>query len=289
MTSISGIDKLVLLKKLWESSEPAIFFEQHRMNRPFWNEEAANKAYMNEEYESIKDFFESPSDRGRIGEEYLHEAESVGSRVKLAAELLTGGELTHPEEAAKIVVGETTTAEAEKTTVINYTKKLYNATPEQLSQMGPHILRQMFFFGATDGEGVALEALTASRSITRRSVMLKKLGFQEHHIISPKNTLTDNHELLALAHFNLESRVNKIFLPVDKALHPTRSIHLGRHTIAAISNVQRKMDEIIETGKSLGWSKVEYQTELRSMVGDLRIELKLGNIALNKNMRLWSN
>lgn len=95
--------------------------------------------------------------------------------------------------------------------------------------------------------------------------------------------------MLDLAGFDLESRANKIFLPTTESLHPTRSIHLGRHTTVAIQEVQMKMDDILNFGKSLGWSRNEYQCTLRSMLSNSRQELRAGKIALNINMRPWAN
>jgi|GEM_PF-3692808 len=120
-----------------------------------------------------------------------------------------------------------------------------------------------------------------------RAAIIK--GFQDHHIISPTNALTRDHELLELAGFNLESRANKIFLPTDEYLHPTRTIHLGRHTTVAIRQVQLEMNQVVKIGQAQGWSQTEYQEALRSMLQDFRQQLKAGDIALNKNMRPWAN
>ncbi|WP_420490272.1 AHH domain-containing protein [Neobacillus drentensis] len=43
-----------------------------------------------------------------------------------------------------------------------------------------------------------------------REANLKKQGFQEHHIISDKNKLTKNHELLDEAGYDLQSRNNSV-------------------------------------------------------------------------------
>lgn len=51
--------------------------------------------------------------------------------------------------------------------------------------------------------------LLRSKSSDRASA-LKSQGFQDHHILSDKNNLTKNHELLELTGFDLQKRQNKI-------------------------------------------------------------------------------
>jgi hypothetical protein len=110
-------------------------------------------------------------------------------------------------------------------------------------------------------------------------------GFQEHHIISDKNVLTKNHELLDLAGFDLQSRVNKIFLPIEESLHPTRSIHSGRHLTTVSRNLAEQMDQIVEVGQQNGFTQGQYIKALRSMISEERQLLRSGERALNKNMR----
>jgi hypothetical protein len=110
-------------------------------------------------------------------------------------------------------------------------------------------------------------------------------GFQDHHIVSDKNVLTKNHELLDLAGFDLQSRTNKIFLPTEASLHPTRSIHLGRHRTSVSRNLAEQMDQIVEVGKQNGFTQEQYLKALRSMISEERQLLRSGERALNKNMR----
>lgn len=110
-------------------------------------------------------------------------------------------------------------------------------------------------------------------------------GFQDHHIVSPTNNATKNHELLTLAGINPNSRVNRIFLPTNPAQHDTRSIHCGRHTNSYSVQVAGRMDRIVEQGRSAGWTQSQYRSATRDMMSDLRQELRNGNIGLNKNMR----
>ena len=128
--------------------------------------------------------------------------------------------------------------------------------------------------------------VTPKRGTFNRKTVLE--GFQDHHIISDKNILTKNHELLDLSGVNLHSRGNKIFLPTDASLHPTRSIHLGRHTTKVSRNLAEQMDAIVRVGKQQGWSQAQYQQALKSIISQERQLLKSGQRALNKNRRAGS-
>jgi hypothetical protein len=113
-------------------------------------------------------------------------------------------------------------------------------------------------------------------------------GFQDHHIVSDKNKLTQNHELLDLAGFDLQKRQNKIFLPTEEALHSTRSIHSGRHTTQVSRNLAEQMDAVAEVGRQQGWSQQQYRQALDTIISQERQLLKSGERALNKNQRPWA-
>lgn len=122
-----------------------------------------------------------------------------------------------------------------------------------------------------------------------REANLKKQGFQDHHIISDKNKLTKNHELLDAAGYDLQSRNNKMFLPTNESLHPTRSIHKGRHTNSVSENLANQMDEVLEYGRANGWTQQQYNDALRGIISGERQLLRDGSRALNKNKRPWAN
>ena len=115
-------------------------------------------------------------------------------------------------------------------------------------------------------------------------------GFQSHHIVSPTNKATKNHELLGFAGFNnksdMNSRVNRIFLPVNRAQHPGtvdrpgRSLHNGRHTQDAMDLVANKMDRVVRTGQAQKWSQPQYRSAFRAMVAECRQELRTGQANL---------
>jgi hypothetical protein len=77
-------------------------------------------------------------------------------------------------------------------------------------------------------------------------------------------------------------------LPKDEALHPTRSLHNGRHVTTAIETIAERMDDIVRKGKSEGWSQAQYKEALEKMLSKERPELKAGNVPLNKHMRPWA-
>jgi hypothetical protein len=110
-------------------------------------------------------------------------------------------------------------------------------------------------------------------------------GFQDHHILSDKNPLTMNHELLDLSGYNLQSRSNKIFLPETAAAHPTRSIHQGRHLNSVSENFSDQMTTIANYGRQQGWSQAQYRQALDGIVAQERALLRSGDRALNRNAR----
>lgn len=110
-------------------------------------------------------------------------------------------------------------------------------------------------------------------------------GFDDHHIISNKNKHTKDHELLRLTGLNINSRVNKIYLPNNASLHASRSIHYKKHTDSYSQKVAEKMDKIVHKGKAAGYTQQQYKAETRQMLSEMRQEFRAGNIGLNKHLR----
>ena len=125
----------------------------------------------------------------------------------------------------------------------------------------------------------------AKSSINRKVNNLKKKGFQEHHIASDKHSSTKNHPLFKLSGVSQQSRTNKIMLPSTGSLHPTRSIHKGRHRSIVNQKIGEKMDKIVNKGKAEGWGQDQYKAALREMLAEERQALRSGKRALNKNQR----
>lgn len=133
-----------------------------------------------------------------------------------------------------------------------------------------------------EGYNAANSDVIAGKTFNRKAIIE---GFQDHHIISHTNALTKNHELLELSGFNLQARSNKIFLPESADLHPTRSIHLGRHTNSVSQNLANQMDTVVDVGQQQGWSQQQYRQALDAILAQERAALKAGDRALNKNAR----
>lgn len=87
---------------------------------------------------------------------------------------------------------------------------------------------------------------------THRDAMLRQAGFQYHHIVSPTNKYTKNHQLFNLAGINPDSRTNRIYLPTRPDLHPTRSLHKGKHVNAYSQEAAERMNDIVLRGKMAG-------------------------------------
>jgi RHS repeat-associated protein len=144
--------------------------------------------------------------------------------------------------------------------------------------------------GNNVSSGVGNKQISAKKSIANKVKELKKQGFQEHHIISDKNPLTKEHELFDLAGYNnpndfLQLQKNKIYLPKDASLHPTRSIHKGRHYQSVSQNLSQLMDDVVDVGKTQGWTTEQFNEALTNIVKNERQLLKDGTRILNKNRR----
>ena len=136
------------------------------------------------------------------------------------------------------------------------------------------------------GGGGALRGNSVGGGAFNRNQVTK--GFQDHHIASDKNRFTKDHELWKLSGVNVNSRVNKIHLPRAAEQHPTRSVHSGRHTNAYSANMAEKMKQVVDQGKDAGWKPSQYREATRSLLSEMKQELRAGNIALNKNHRPWA-
>lgn len=83
----------------------------------------------------------------------------------------------------------------------------------------------------------------------------------------------------------LQSQRNKIYLPSDASLHPTRSIHKGRHLNSVSQNLADQMDAVVMQGNMEGWTAQQFDDALSQIVKGERAELRSGQRILNKNHR----
>jgi hypothetical protein len=93
---------------------------------------------------------------------------------------------------------------------------------------------------------------------------------------------------LSAAGFGLESAANKIYLPTHAGQHPTRSIHMGRHSGDVMRDMKERMDALHFIGQSSGWNQSQYNAALRGMLAQQRQDLRAGNVPLNRHARSWA-
>ena len=135
------------------------------------------------------------------------------------------------------------------------------------------------------GIGGPLLLALGSQGVGGALKLAKRFGFQDHHIVSPLNRAVSGHPLIGLAGYNLESRANKILLPRLESLHPTRSVHNGRHVQAYSNRLRDRMNGIVEDGQRLGYTQNDYRKALNDVIVEERNLLRSGERALNKNAR----
>ena len=121
---------------------------------------------------------------------------------------------------------------------------------------------------------------------------LNRQFFQDHHIISNKHPLTQNHPLWELAGMDPNARANMMFLPTVKGANissTTRSIHQGRHYEGINARLAQKMDTVRERGLLNSWTQTQYADQLKKIISSERTMLRSGARSLNKNKRSWAN
>jgi hypothetical protein len=94
-----------------------------------------------------------------------------------------------------------------------------------------------------------------------------------------------NHPLLSAAGYDLQARSNKIMLPNDASVHPTRTVHSGRHGQDYSDALELKFNRALALGRFEGWTKSQYRTELDRLVAQERALLRNGDRALNSVAR----
>lgn len=114
---------------------------------------------------------------------------------------------------------------------------------------------------------------------------LRSMGFQRHHLVSPTNTITADHEIFERAGMSYEAFQNKMMLPRDRSVHPSRTVHQGRHTTAHNQRMLDSMNDILEKGMREGWTQEQYRDALDSLLAAERQRLRRGEIELNNAAR----
>lgn len=112
--------------------------------------------------------------------------------------------------------------------------------------------------------------------------MLRSLGLQRHHIVSPTNAITANHDIFSLAGRTYQDYQNKMMLPGPNAgVQTNRSYHSGRHIDVHHERLADRMDEIVAQGKREGWTPERYRVELDRLLAEERQDLRSGKTKLN--------
>jgi len=109
---------------------------------------------------------------------------------------------------------------------------------------------------------------------------------QIHHIISPDNRWTKDHDLWDLAGVNPESRWNKMILPDRFGVTLTkteRSLHDGRHLDSYSKELSEDMSRVLETGELQNFTQQQYRAELEKIMFAERKLLKDGVRKLYKD------
>ncbi|MDS1772060.1 AHH domain-containing protein [Vibrio vulnificus] len=96
---------------------------------------------------------------------------------------------------------------------------------------------------------------------------------QNHHVI-PRSF--KNHSALKSADFDIDSTSNLIYLPKDRTVHATRSIHNGWNKDHAQYNqdIMAELDEISAIGKEEGWNQQQYNDAVNDLRRDTRQNLR---------------
>ena len=163
------------------------------------------------------------------------------------------------------------------------------ASPLLLTPLGQGLALDIFADAVAPGAPIPSRSKLLRRGlITHLENRAKKEGFQDHHIASNRNPLTNNHEALRAAGIPMNSRLNKIRLPKHPDSHPTRSIHRGRHDEAVSLEMKRELDDIWTRGRAQGWPKREFNRVVRKTLAEERQRLRSGDRALNSVKRPWA-
>jgi hypothetical protein len=105
-----------------------------------------------------------------------------------------------------------------------------------------------------------IELPTVMAASSAEAARLRALGWQEHHIV-PK--MLKDHELIKKAAFDIESEVNKMFLPSKRELDPIQAIHLGKPTNEAVTRVEEAMNSVLKQGNAEGWTQQQYSKSFK--------------------------
>ncbi|PWW04457.1 RHS repeat-associated protein [Hoeflea marina] len=108
---------------------------------------------------------------------------------------------------------------------------------------------------------------------------LRSQGYQFHHI-APKSL--SNHPAIALTGFDMEKMGNRLALPSTPGLHPTRTVHQGRHIDKYVDHFEEVLDRVVADIKSGRITPQQGREIIEKAVTRERKDLKDGNRMLNQ-------
>ncbi|MEY3197439.1 MAG: hypothetical protein RLZZ59_810, partial [Pseudomonadota bacterium] len=104
---------------------------------------------------------------------------------------------------------------------------------------------------------------------------------QRHHIVPQE---LKKHPLLKRAGVDIDDSMNLMRLPTTKGSGMTttsRSVHQGRHVGSVARSIEKKMDAVLQDGKSGGYTQEQYGKKLQQIIRNEYVDLKKGDRVLN--------
>lgn len=131
--------------------------------------------------------------------------------------------------------------------------------------------------------GGATTAIQGARSVTRTVAdwagLLSAHGYQRHHIVPQQ---LKRHPALAMTGFDPEKYRNKIALPVEAGIHPTRTVHRGMHRAEYTQKFERVLDSVALQIRRGILTPEEGRKLIETAVSRERQDLRTGATSLNK-------
>jgi hypothetical protein len=142
--------------------------------------------------------------------------------------------------------------------------------------------------GKSGAGGVVSVLPVGAQAVKIAGKVAKKALWQKHHVLTGKQNQVSQHPIWQKAGITAEHKINKIDLPVLGLLHPTKSIHRGRHLQRLADKQKYLLDKLEKLGDRLQWSPNEYLRRLSRLLAVERRKLLTGHRGLNKHRRPWA-
>ncbi|GGY45224.1 PAAR-like domain-containing protein [Pseudoduganella albidiflava] len=106
-------------------------------------------------------------------------------------------------------------------------------------------------------------------------------GMQKHHVIPQQ---WQKHPAMQKSGINIHDPKNIIYLPCDEKNHPTRTVHKGSHPGYSVV-IAEELTDIDMRGRESGWGQAQYKSAIEDLITEKRVQLRRGEIMLNKNSK----